>query len=49
MYPKERTEIVNMQLFVFLFFPLRFFLPKIFEENNSRVHEGTENGATERK
>lgn len=28
MYPKERTEIVNMQLFVFLFFPLRFFCRK---------------------
>lgn len=47
MYPKEEwTEIVNMQPFLFLFLPFDF-LPKIFEDNNSRVQEGTENGATE--
>lgn len=49
MYPKEEwTEIVNMQPFLFLFLPFDF-LPKIFEDNNSRVQEGTENGATERQ
>lgn len=35
-----------MQPFLFLFLPFDF-LPKIFEDNNSRVQEGTENGARE--
>lgn len=37
-----------MQPFLFLFLPFDF-LPKIFEDNDSRVQEGTENGATERQ